>query len=127
MPGTPIVGAADDWAGRVPVPPDIPAEGGGATTFAPREAPTALCIPRGLPLGVFAIAVGGGGTTFAASEVRAPLLVPFDWAAGGGGTTSEAPKILPIRLLMNDPLPDCVGGGGTTVFDESAWLPLAKR
>ena len=38
-----------------------------------------------------------------------------------------APKILPIRPLMNDPLPDCVGGGGTTVLDESGMLPLAKR
>jgi hypothetical protein len=38
-----------------------------------------------------------------------------------------APKILPIKLLINDPLPDCVGGGGTTVFDESDMLPLAKR
>ena len=28
---------------------------------------------------------------------------------------------------MNDPLPDCVGGGGTTVFDESGMLPLARR
>jgi hypothetical protein len=28
---------------------------------------------------------------------------------------------------MNDPLPDCVGGGGTTVLDESGMLPLAKR
>jgi len=37
------------------------------------------------------------------------------------------PKIFPIRLLMKDPLPDCVGGGGTTVFDESGMLPLARR
>jgi hypothetical protein len=28
---------------------------------------------------------------------------------------------------MKDPLPDCVGGGGTTVFDESGTLPLARR
>jgi hypothetical protein len=38
-----------------------------------------------------------------------------------------APKILPIRLLMKDPVPDCVGGGGTTDFDESGRLPLASR
>jgi len=38
-----------------------------------------------------------------------------------------APRILPIRLLMNDPLADWVGGGGTTVFDESGMLPLAGR
>jgi hypothetical protein len=28
---------------------------------------------------------------------------------------------------MKDPLPVCVGGGGTTVFDESGMLPLARR
>ena len=28
-------------------------------------------------------------------------------------------KALPIRLLMYDPLPDCDGGGGTTVFPGS--------
>ena len=75
--GTPIVGAEDDWADRVPVPPDTPAEGGGATTFVPSEVPTALCAPRGLPLGAFAPTVGGGGTTFAVRDVRAPLFVPF--------------------------------------------------
>lgn len=37
------------------------------------------------------------------------------------------PKSFPIRLLINDPLPDWVGGGGTTVLDESAVLPLAGR
>jgi hypothetical protein len=35
--------------------------------------------------------------------------------AGGGGTTSWVPKSLPMMLLTNDPLPACVGGGGTTV------------
>jgi hypothetical protein len=44
---------------------------------------------------------------------------------GGGGTTSVVPKIFPIRLLTIDPLP--VGGGGTTVLDWSAMLPLAMR
>jgi len=127
MLGTPSVGADEDWAGRVPVEPDMPTEGGGATTFVPRVVPTALCTPRGLPLGAFALTAGGGGTTLAASEVRALSLGPFERTAGGGGTTSVAPKILPIRLLMNDPLPDCVGGGGTTVFDGSGMLPLVKR
>lgn len=28
---------------------------------------------------------------------------------------------------MKPPLPDCVGGGGTTVFEGSGTLPLAKR
>jgi hypothetical protein len=38
-----------------------------------------------------------------------------------------APKILPIRLLMSDPLLFCVGGGGTTVLEGSGMLPLATR
>ena len=38
-----------------------------------------------------------------------------------------APKILPIRPLMSDPLPVCVGGGGTTVLGGSGMLPLARR
>ena len=38
-----------------------------------------------------------------------------------------APKILPIRLLMSDPLLVCVGGGGTTVLEGSGMLPLARR
>ena len=59
---------------------------------------------------------GGGGTTLAGSDDGVPVPVPFELTVGGGGTTSEAPKILPIRLLMNDPLPVCVGGGGTTVL-----------
>jgi hypothetical protein len=28
---------------------------------------------------------------------------------------------------MKEPLPDCVGGGGTTVFDGSGTLPLGRR
>jgi hypothetical protein len=70
--------------------------------------------------------LGGGATTLAASEVP---VTPLAWAFtdGGGGTTSVAPKIFPIRLLMKDPLPVCVGGGGTTVPDESGMLPLARR
>jgi hypothetical protein len=34
---------------------------------------------------------------------------------------------LPIRLLMNDPPPVGVGGGGTTVFDESGMGPPASN
>jgi hypothetical protein len=37
------------------------------------------------------------------------------------------PKILPIRLLIKDPLPCWVGGGGTTVFVGSGMLPPARR
>jgi len=69
---------------------------------------------------------GGGGTTLAVSEVLPPF-APFALTDGGGGTTSVGPKILPIRLLMNDPLPDCVGGGGTIVLEGSGTLPLARR
>lgn len=37
------------------------------------------------------------------------------------------PKSLPIMLLTNDPLPDCVGGGGTTFGDEDdVMLPLSS-
>ena len=32
-----------------------------------------------------------------------------------------------MRLLTNDPLPVCEGGGGTTVLPESCTLPLARR
>jgi len=37
------------------------------------------------------------------------------------------PKILPTRLLIKPPLPDGVGGGGTTDLDGSATLPDASR
>jgi hypothetical protein len=76
---------------------------------------------------VFAATAGGGGTTFTASDVPVPPVVPVVLTLGGGGTTSVAPKIFPIRLLMNDPLPACVGGGGTTPFEGSGTLPLARR
>jgi hypothetical protein len=66
-----------------------------------------------------------------ASEVPVPPVllgpVPVVLTVGGGGTTSVAPKILPIRLLINDPLPDGVGGGGTMALNGSATLPLARR
>jgi hypothetical protein len=37
------------------------------------------------------------------------------------------PKILPTRLLIKPPLPDGVGGGGTTDLDGSATFPEASR
>jgi hypothetical protein len=123
--GMPITGAVDD--ARVPVPPDTPVDGGGAITFAPRDAPMPLRLPRGLPPAALALTVGGGGTTLVGSAVPVLPVVPVALTAGGGGTTSVAPKILPIKLLMKDPLPDCVGGGGTTDFDGSGTLPLARR
>ena len=47
--GMPMVGAADDESERVPMLPDNPAEGGGATTLEPSVAPMPLRVPRGLP------------------------------------------------------------------------------
>ena len=142
----PRLGAAEGERVRGPVPPGTPAEGGGAITWAARAAPVPLRVPRGLlPVastlggGGTTLAVngeaflpgvpftaGGGGTTFAASEAALPV-VASALTVGGGGTTSDDPKIFPIKLLTNDPLPDCVGGGGTTVFDGSGMLPLARR
>jgi hypothetical protein len=120
--------AVDDAADRVPVPPFTPAIGGGAITLLPADAPMPLRFPRGLPPGADAATLGGGGTTFAGrDDVDAvPPVEPFVFTVGGGGTTSEAPKIFPIRLLNADPLPVC-GGGGTTVFDGSGAFPLASR
>ena len=90
----------------------------------PREAPVPLRTPRGLPAAPFTD--GGGATTLAASDAERPLLLA-EVAAGGGGTTSLGPKILPMMLLMNDPLPDCEGGGGTTFLPASASLFAVNR
>lgn len=121
----PSVGAEEAREGE-PVPPAIPTEGGGATTFAPSEAPTPLRFPVGLPF-VAVPDAGGGGTTLLASEGAVPLLLALELTVGGGGTTSVAPKIFPIKLPMNDPLAVAAGGGGTTVLEESAILPPAIR
>jgi hypothetical protein len=120
--------AVDAAADRVPVPPVTPAVGGGAITLLPTEAPMPLRFPRGLAPGALAATLGGGGTTFAGREDvdAVPPVEPFVLTVGGGGTTSEAPKIFPIRLLNTDPLPVC-GGGGTTVFEGSGAFPLASR
>jgi len=121
----PMVGAADENAERVPVPAARPTDGGGATTL-PRFAPIPLAEPRGLPPAVLAATFGGGGTILAASCDPVPLVVLFPCTDGGGGTTSLGPKILPIKLLMKEPLAVCVGGGGKTFFDESG-MPLPER
>jgi hypothetical protein len=124
--GAPSVGPDEDDAGRIPVLPDTPAEGGGATTFEPRAAPKPLRVPCGMPPAVLAPTAGGGGRTLAASDARMTPFEPWAFTDGGGGTTSVAPKIFPIRLLMKDPLPVCVGGGGTTVLDESGIVPASR-
>jgi hypothetical protein len=93
----------------------------------PRDVPIPLRMPRELPPDVLGPTAGGGGTTWAASVGPALLFTPLEWISGGGGTTSLGPKILPIRLLMKDPLPDCDGGGGTTAFEGSGRLLLARR
>ena len=84
-------------------------------TFDPSDAPTPLRLPFGLA--ALSLTLGGGGTTCGASA--GAVLLVLESTDGGGGTTSLEPKIFPIRLLTNDPVLDCVGGGGTTAFDGS--------
>src|SRR5579871_1792816 len=109
------------------MPPLAPTDGGGATTFDPRDVPSPLRFPRGLPLGSFAFTEGGGGTTLLVSDGALPPLAVFGFTEGGGGTTSCVPNIFPIKLLTSDPLPDDDGGGGTTVLAGSGTLPEARR
>ena len=112
---------------RVPDAPDPPTDGGGGTTFVLSAVPAPFRVPRGLPEALPPVTLGGGGTTFALSEVPlAPWVFP-DVTEGGGGTTSVVPNIFPSKLLTNDTVPACVGGGGTTVRGESGMLPLASR
>lgn len=95
-------------------------------TLVPRDVLAPFRAPRGVPPAEPLATEGGGGTTLVASSAPLPRSL-LAFTAGGGGTTSVLPKILPIKLLINDPLPDCVGGGGTTVFEGSGTLPLARR
>jgi hypothetical protein len=121
----PMAGAAAEASDRAPEF-EIPAEGGGAITFDPSDAPEPVRVPCGFPPPELLATVGGGGTTAGVIDVPVPRWL-LEFTEGGGGTTSLAPKIFPIRLLTNDPLPDCVGGGGTTDRDGSGTLPLASR
>jgi hypothetical protein len=126
--GAPRVGAVEEYCDRLPAPPETPEEDGGAITFGLSAVLAPLREPRRSPATVFPVDDGGGGTTLGASVVAGlPVLAPLELTAGGGGTTSEAPKIFPTRLLRSDPLPDCVGGGGTTALEVSAVLPFARR
>ena len=84
-----------------------------------------LRLPLTVPLAVLALIDGGGGRTLAPSECDA-VFEPVVFTEGGGGTTSVAPKIFPMRLLTNDPLPVAVGGGGTTA-EGSGVLPVGMR
>src|SRR5579859_302029 len=120
--GAPSAGAE----ARVPVPPDTPTEGGGATTFGSRLEPAPLRFPLEVPLAALAFIDGGGGRTLALRECE-PVFELVVFTAGGGGTTSVAPKIFPMRLLTNDPLPAGVGGGGTTACEGSGALPVGMR
>ena len=106
--GAPSVGA-EEYRDRAPESTDTPTVGGGATTLSRKPVAEAVREPRELSLGALAPTVG-----------------PFELTAGGGGTTSVAPKIFPIRLLMKDPLPGCAGGGGTTVFEGSEAPPTTR-
>ena len=69
--GAPNVAVEDDARGRLPTPPVIPVEGGGATTFEESDGPIPLRLARGTP----ALTVGGGATTLGVSEG----LVAPDW------------------------------------------------
>jgi hypothetical protein len=108
-----------------PVPPATPVDDGGATTLASSDVLDPLRFPRELPV-VSSEAAVGGGATFAGNEGATGVLA-FSLTFGGGAATSLGPKILPIRLLMNDPPPACVGGGGTTDLPGSGMLPLERR
>lgn len=111
----PKVGADDE---RDPAPPDTPAVGG-AMTFAVKAVPTLLRLPVVVPPPLLADIEGGGATTFGVSPGVVPRFVAFASTEGGGCTTSLGPRILPIKLLMNDPPLVCDGGGGTTALNGS--------
>ena len=119
--GFPRYGAEDR---ERPVPPLTPVEGG-AATFASSVVPMPLRLPRVLPVASSEAAAVGGATTLAGREGAAVPGVVFETEVGGA-TTSAGPKMRPIRLPINDPLPDWVGGGGTTVLPGSGTLPLAR-
>jgi hypothetical protein len=92
--------------------------------------PKVVPVPRRFPFGFPAAAEsidGAGGTTLLASDGAPPVVAGFEFTKGGGGTTSCVPKILPIMLLISEPLPDCEGGGGTTERAVSGRFPPESR
>ena len=121
----PSRGAAELARVRVPVPPETPAEGGGAITV-PRVAPEPLRTPRGLLPVEPLFTDGGGGTTLGVNEDarELPPCVLAELTEGGGGTTSLDPKSFPTMLLQV-PLACC--GGATTALEGSRVPPLGRR
>ncbi len=105
------------------MPPDTPAEGGGATTFEPGFKPMPLRLPRALPLRSAAFVVGGGATLSPSVGLATEPAFLTLTDVEGGGATSAGPKIFPIRPLMNDPPAEGDGGGGTTAFVGSGAEP----
>jgi hypothetical protein len=95
-------------------------------TLVDPEMPKPPRLPFGVPAFELVTTAGGGGTTLLGKEESVALRAP-DCTFGGGGTTSLAPKILPIKLLISDPLAGwTLGGGATTLFDGSGGVPLAS-
>lgn len=112
--------AESDAAERVA--PDTPTDAGGATTFGVSDAAPDRRVPFGSPEPFRST---GGGSTLLVRECAAEFDDAAPLTLGGAATTSVGPKILPIRLLMNDPPAGCAGGAGTTVAGEIP--PFARR
>lgn len=110
----------------MPDPPAKPTVGGGATPFDPRTVPAPLRLPRTFPPPSVELTAAGGGVTLGVRDGREPPFALVLFTDGGGGATAcDGPKILPIKLPINDPL-GC-GGGATTDLPGSGTVPDDKR